>query len=227
MRFRLLDIVFIAIGVAIGIIFSLQIRAHPVKSGGTPFEQLEMKRSLLASFAHEQENLKKQSAAAEEKIKEAQAIIERRSSKETKEVRARLKQIDGFQTEEGAGVRITLNDNPAVARADFSSINENFVQAADLRDIVNALFLKDAVAVSINDKRVTPLTPIQSAFDSVIIGNFQIIPPFVIEAVGLPEALQEAAAFLKKPKIQIFIDRAPRLNIPPLESSRSFQFASL
>lgn len=227
MRFRLLDIVFIAIGVAIGIILSLQIRANPVKSGGTPLEQFEVKRSLLTSFALEQENLKKQLAATEEKRKEAQIIIERRSSKETRRTLERLKQITGFQTEEGEGIQIILNDNSAVTRIDFSSINENFVQATDLRDLVNALFLKDARAVSINDKRIIPLTPIQSAFDSVIIRNFQITPPFVIEAIGRPVALQEAISSIKNSKIQIFIDTALNITVPPLESGRSFKFISL
>lgn len=227
MRFRLFDTAFLIIGVIIGIIFSLQIRANPVKSGGTLLEQFGVKRSLLTSFALEQENLKKQLALIEEKRKEAQAIIERRFSKETRKTLEHLKQVTGFQMEEGEGIRITLNDNPAVTRTDFSSINENFVQATDLRDLANALFLKDARAVSINDKRIIPLTPIQSAFDNVIIRNFQITPPFVIEAIGRPVALQEAISSIKNPKIQIFTDIASNITVPPLESGRSFKFISL
>ena len=72
-------------------------------------------------------------------------------------------------------------------RGDFSAADENFVQAAYLRDLVNALFLKDASAVSVNGKRALPLTPIQSAFDTILIQNVQVYSPFTIEAVGSSE----------------------------------------
>lgn len=227
MRSRLFDFVFISIGITIGIILSLQIRANPVKSGSFPLQQLEVKKSLLEAFSFEQENLKKQLTAIEVKKEEAQDIVERRFSKETRRTIERLKELTGFQVIEGKGIRITLSDNPSVVRSDFSSINENFVQATDLRDLVNGLFLQDAVAISVNEKRIIPLTPIQSAFDSMLVGNFQITPPFIFEAVGNPESLQEALRFIKKSKIQIFTDIFGNLKIPPLESSRSMKFTSL
>lgn len=227
MRSRLLDFVFITIGVTIGIILSLQIRANPVKSGSFPWQQLETKKSLLETFSLEQENLKKQLTVIEAKKEEAQSIIERRFSKETRRTLEHLKELTGFQAIEDEGIRIALSDNPSVARSDFSSINENFVQATDLRDLVNGLFLQDAKAISVNGKRITPLTTIQSAFDSMLIGNFQITTPFVLEAVGNPVSLQEALRSIKKSKIQIFTDVLRDVKIPPLESSRSMKFTSL
>lgn len=226
MRIRLLDLVFIAIGVTVGIILSLQIRADPIRSGSFPLEQLEVKKSLLESFSLEQENLKKELQAIEAKKKEARDIIERRSSVKTRRTLDRLKKLTGFQPLEGEGVRITLSDHSSVSRADFSSINENFVQATDLRDIVNGLFLKDAAAISINNKRISPLTPIQSAFDNILVGNFQITPPFSIEAIGNPTALQEAVHSIKKSKIRIFVDVAAKLKILSRESIRSTKFLS-
>lgn len=227
MHIRLLDLVFIAIGITIGIILSLQIRADPIRSGSFPLEQLEVKKSLLESFFLEQENLKKELQGIEEKKKEAQNVIERRSSSKTRRTLDRLKKLTGFQSLEDKGVRITLSDHSSVSRADFSSINENFVQATDLRDIVNGLFLKDAAGISINGKRISPLTSIQSAFDNILVGNFQIVPPFSIEAIGNPVALQEAVHSVKKSKIRIFVDSVSKLKIPSLDSIRSIKFISL
>ena len=141
----------------------------------------------------------------------------------------RLEHLTGLDEIKGIGVRITLSDNSSVNRVDFSSLNEYFVQATDLRDLVNALFLKDATAVAINGKRILPLTTIQAVFDSILVGNIQISSPFVVEAVGTPAGLQDALQQIQERKIQIFVDPNVNLTIPPLEMAnvRAAQYMSL
>lgn len=227
MRIRLIDFSFIFIGVVAGIILSLQIQAKPVFTGSFPLDQLKTQKSLISTFALEQESLKKKLEEIKEKHSSLQKTLEKYSSKKTLQTLDRLKQTVGLTEITGEGIRISLNDNPSVSRFDFSGINENFVQAADIRDLVNALFLKDAVAVAVNGKRISPLTSIQSVFDSILIGNFQTAPPFIFEAVGNSEALAEAKHILEKRKIQIFADYSVLLRIPALESVRQVKFISL
>ena len=203
-RLNLISIVFIFIGIMIGIILSLQVRANPVSLGSFPLEQLEIQKSLLNSFSLEQQDLKQKLDAVEIKTAEAQKIIEKNTPSKILKSLDNLKSLTGFKPVKGIGIRIILNDNAAVNRIEFSSANESFVQAADLRDLVNLLFLKDAQAISINGKRVTPFISIQSVFDSMLIGNYQISPPFVIEAIGNTEALLEAVRQFNKRKIFSF-----------------------
>ena len=79
MRLNLINIVFIFIGIMIGIILSLQIRANPVSLGSFPLKQLEIQKSLLDSFSLEQRDLKQKLDAVETKINEAQQIVEKKS----------------------------------------------------------------------------------------------------------------------------------------------------
>ena len=227
MKIRLVSSFFIIIGVAIGIILSLQVRANPVRFGTSPVDQLETRRALLATFTLQQEDLKKKLTAVDEKLHEAESIIAKRSSPQTLQILKHLKHLTGFDEVAGNGIRMILNDNINVTRVDFSSVNENFVQATDLRDMVNALFLKDAKAVAINGKRVLPLTPIQSIFDNILIGNFKISSPFVVEAIGNVDALKDAIQSIQKRKIRIFVDTDVTMRIESAESSKSVQFISL
>ncbi|MBI2638542.1 DUF881 domain-containing protein [Candidatus Peregrinibacteria bacterium] len=227
MKTRFFNLFFIFIGIIIGIILSLQIRAQPVGTGSSPEKQLAIQKSLLNSFLTEQESLKKKLLSIEEKLSSAKEIMEKRSSRETQKTLSRLKRLTGFDAVSEEGIRITLSDNPSVSRVDFSALNENFVQASDLRDLVNVLFLQDAKAISINEKRILPFTSIQPVFDSILVGNFQIGSPFVISVVGNPDALQEAVKVLHKRKIQIFVDTPQTITVASADNPRSLKFLSL
>lgn len=227
MQIRLVNSIFTLVGIAIGIIIALQFQAKPVPFGSFPLEQLEIQRSLLITFSQEQTDLKKELQNIEIKLEEAKEIIKKRSSTKIQATLNRLKRLAGLTPEAGSGVRITLDDNPLVSRGDFSNINENFIQATDIRDLVNFLFLKDAKAIAINGKRILPLTPIQPVFDSILVDNFQISPPFKIEAIGIPNGLTEAVLPYKTRKIHIFVEIAEDLVIPALEGPRNTKFLSI
>lgn len=227
MKLRFIDIIFIFIGVSIGIIVSLQLRAQPPQVGSSAQDQLSIQKSLLASFSLEQEDLKKQIKNFDEKLSNAKEIIKNRSSRATVNKIEHLKSLTQMESVEGEGVRITLNDNPSVSRLDFSAIDENFIQASDLRDLINALYLKGAKAISINQKRISPLTPIQSVFDSMLLGNFQISPPFVVEAVGNADALINAASYLQQKKIHAFFEKVNSLEVKASEGSKPIKYVSL
>jgi uncharacterized protein YlxW (UPF0749 family) len=226
MRIRLVNISFIVIGVIIGSILALQIRAKPVNVGSYPLDQLEVQRSLLTAFSSEQDVLKKSLATIEQKLEEEKTFLEKISSKETKNELARLKSLTGLDVVEGEGIKITLKDNSTFSRTDFSAVNENFVQATDLRDLVNLLFLQDAKAIAINDIRVLPLTPVQPVFDSVLVGNLQIGSPFEIVAIGNIDSLLEATKTIKKRKIQVYVDSPIFAKINPTDNPRELKFIS-
>lgn len=228
MKIRFIDLFFIIIGISVGVILSLQIRSKPVRFGSSQIDQMEVQKDLLETFSLEQDELRKELDAIQIKLSEAKDIIEKRSSKQTLKTINHLKELTGLTSVSESGIRITITDNPSVTRINFSSLSEDFIQTTDLRDLVNTLFLKDAKAISINGKRVMPLTPLTSVFDTILIDNIQITPPFVIEAIGNEEELQSALQYLnKKRKIQIFVDTVPDLTINPLQTMRPVKFLSL
>lgn len=226
-RISLLGVVFIVIGVVIGTILSLQIRADPVGKRSFPLDQIEVRRSLLEAFSLEQQGLREQLAEMEEKKNEAKTVIEQRSSRQTVQILEKLRNTTGFSSVEGEGVRVTLKDNLDAPRVEFAPQNAQFVQASDLRDLVNALYLQNAQAMVINGKRITPLTPIHPIFDSILVGNVQMNTPFVVEAIGHPDTIKAAVAVLENRKIRAYVDTPVLLALPPLESMRSFKFLTL
>ena len=227
MRHKVIISIFILIGVAIGIILSLQIRTRPPEIGSFPLDQLTAQKAMLDTFSIEQQDLKMKLEAVESALKTTRAAFDANSSKKTLKTLTDLKNLTGFDLAQGTGIRITLGDNPAASRVDFSTIDENFVQASDLRDLANTLFLKDALAVAINGKRITPLTPIQSLFDSILIDNLQTTPPFVIEAIGNPVALEAGIHTFNKRKLTLYIDVKPVLALPSLDALHKLTFTSL
>lgn len=226
MRIRLVNISFIVIGIIVGGILALQIRAKPVNIGSYPLDQLEVQRSLLTTFSSEQDALKKSLATIEQKLEEEKTIIEKVSSKETQNELARLKTLTGLDVVSGEGIKVTLSDNPTFLRTDFSAVDENFVQATDLRDLVNGLFLQGAKAVAINNIRILPLTPIQPVFDSILVGNLQIGSPFEVIAIGNVDALLEATQNIKKRKIRTYIDSPVSAKINPTDNPRELKYIS-
>lgn len=226
-RISFLGVVFIVIGVVIGTILSLQIRADPVGRQSFPLDQLEVRRGLLETFSVEQQELRQELAELSAKRDEAKVQIEQRSSRQMVKTLEDLRQKTGFSPISGDGIRITLADNLDTPRSGFVSLTEQFVQASDIRDLVNALYLQNAKAIAVNGKRVAPLTPIHPIFDSILVGSAQMNPPFVVEVIGHPETLQGALAALEKRKIRVYVDTPVSLTLPGLESIRSFKFLSL
>lgn len=226
MRLKFINLLFIFIGVSIGIILALQIRIRPIGADSSLVGKFEAQKSILSTFTLEQEQLKKKLRSIQSKLEETKRAIEQRSSKKNQEVLFRLKSLVGGDVVMGEGLKITLDDSLTVSRADFSSVNENFVQASDLRDLVNNLFLQDAEAIAINGKRILPLTPIQPVFDSVLVGNFHVGSPFVVIAAGRPKALVEALNIFKGRKIKIHVETPSVLTVDPVESIRPVKFLS-
>lgn len=227
MKIKFIDIIFVFIGIFIGVVLALQIRTQPVRIGSFPLDQYETQRSLLSSFSAEQEQLKESLSIIENKLYEAKKALELRTSRQTLELLDNLKKLTGFNPVKGEGIKIIINDNPNVSRVDFSATNEYFVQAPDLRDLVNILYLNEANAIAINGKRISPLTPIRSIFDSIFLENVQINPPFIIEAVGVPGSLETALFSFRERKIQMSMIRLDNLTIGPRESLRPFKYLSL
>jgi uncharacterized protein YlxW (UPF0749 family) len=95
----------------------------------------------------------------------------------------------------GEGVVVTLDDAPSddVVGDDplrGGAVSEGRVRDADLQDVVNGLWAAGAEAVAVDGQRLTALTAIRSAGESVLVDLRPLSPPYVVEAVGDPSRLE-------------------------------------
>lgn len=88
----------------------------------------------------------------------------------------------------GPGVVVVVDDAPS------RSGSEGLVFDSDLSRLVNGLRQAGAEAVAINGRRVTALTPIRSAGAAITVDYVSLNPPYTVEAIGDPAALQAGFA---------------------------------
>ena len=97
----------------------------------------------------------------------------------------------------GPGVVVTLDDAPApagVAQPRGGRTVDGRIFDRDLGAAVNALWAAGAEAVSVNGQRVTSLTAIRAAGEAILVDLRPLSPPYVLRAIGDPDALEPAFA---------------------------------
>ncbi len=99
----------------------------------------------------------------------------------------------------GPGLTVTVTD--PVSAPDLTDVSKQRVAGSrqvildrDLRLVVNSLWASGAEAVSVGGVRVGPNVTIRQAGGGILADNQPIASPFVILAVGPPQAMQDAFA---------------------------------
>ena len=95
----------------------------------------------------------------------------------------------------GPGLVVRLDDAPAGDGAGTEPLRggtapEGRVLDRDLQDVVNGLWAAGAEAVAINGQRLSALTAVRSAGDSILVDLRPLSPPYVVQAVGDPATLE-------------------------------------
>ena len=104
----------------------------------------------------------------------------------------------GLVALQGPGVVVSLRDStrpvpPGVAPGDL------LVSSADLRQVIDLLWLSGAEAVSVNGERIAVTTPLTDIGSSVLVNSSYLQPPYQISAIGPPDLytrLATSAAFV-------------------------------
>uniref|UniRef100_UPI00157181FF DUF881 domain-containing protein n=1 Tax=Tessaracoccus timonensis TaxID=2161816 RepID=UPI00157181FF len=92
----------------------------------------------------------------------------------------------------GPGVRVTLRDAPADVKPAGVDDDDLVVHQQDIQSVVNALWAGGAEAMTIQDQRVIATTGIKCVGNTVVLHGVPYAPPYVIEAIGSPEKLEQA-----------------------------------
>lgn len=102
---------------------------------------------------------------------------------------ARAEAMTGLTAVRGPGVRVTFSD--ATGTCSTGRAEDCRIQDVDLQLAANLLWGSGAEAVAINGERIIATSAIRSAGSSVLINYRVLASPYVIEAIGDPEVMQE------------------------------------
>lgn len=104
----------------------------------------------------------------------------------------RARQAAGLSPVSGPGVEVVLGDGTDVAPG--ADPNDYLIHDTDIAAVVNALFVGGAEAIEVNGERIVATTPIRCAGTTVLVNSARLGSPYVITAVGDPDALAAAVA---------------------------------
>lgn len=99
----------------------------------------------------------------------------------------------------GPGLVVTLDDAADAApdsggEVRGGQLGDGRIYDRDVQDVVNALWLAGAEAISINNLRLTAQTAIRSAGEAVLVDFRPLSPPYVLRAIGDVDRMEPAFA---------------------------------
>ena len=89
----------------------------------------------------------------------------------------------------GPGITVVLDDSSA-SRSGTGDPNDLIVHERDIQTVVNALWAAGAEAVAINGERLSSLSAVRCAGNTLLLHGVVHSPPYEIRAIGDPDALE-------------------------------------
>ena len=111
----------------------------------------------------------------------------------------------------GRGLVVSLDDAPVDARRDGVNVDLLVVHQQDIQAVMNALWAGGAEAMGLMDQRVISTTGVQCQGNVLRLHGRMYSPPFVITAVGDPDALR--AALDDDPDVRTYVRQAGQLGL--------------
>ena len=202
------NISFLIVAVVLGALISLQWNS-PLPS--VPASHERATELTIQRLEAEQEELK----ATIAQLRSQLDAYQQQSTERTKmleEIKTQLagqKLRAGLLPVQGPGVRVVLDDG--AQRMMPSGPGDYLVHEYDIRDVVNLLWMAGSEAIAINQERVVASTSIYCVGSTVMVNDTRLSPPYVIQAIGLPDAQSEV---LRNPSyLRDLKDRAARYGV--------------
>ena len=176
-----------------------------------------------------------------EKLKEKEQTLTRLREDVTKNNKLsdeQRKKIDnnntilGLTKVTGKGVQIVLKDGEENKKAGSTlEASQTIVHDVDILEIVNVLRNAGAEAISINGHRIIATSPISCIGTVIKINDEKVGAPYVISAIGNPEALESALnipggiiSILEKFGIKITKEKKEEIKIPEYTGVYKYQY---
>ena len=159
------------------------------------------------------------------------------SVQQVQETAQALRQPAGLAPVEGPGLTVTLDDAPdeVVDSTEDIDVGNLVVHQQDIQAVVNALWAGGAEAMTIQDQRVISTTGIKCVGNTVRLHGVPYSPPYVITAVGNPDAMLTSVN--SSPYIEIYkqyverwqlgyaVEAHTEVELPGYEGSTDLKFA--
>lgn len=140
---------------------------------------------------------------------------------------AQYRLVLGLVPVEGPGVRVTVAEVAAAG-----GVLPSAVHPQDLSGLANELWSAGAEAMAINGVRVMATTGIRYADGRLVVGDVPVAPPYRLEAIGDPAALQAALAIrggfvdgLRAVGVRVEVRHAARIRLPARPGMIPFRHA--
>lgn len=227
------SVIALIIGLIVGLFVTAQFKS-PRQRILNPVEPISSLTETHAALVEKSNRLKDEIKNKRDESKQLQDQLKRsrKNTQDLVEELEKLKDLVGLTEVQDKGIVITLAD---ASRGELSV--DSIIHAADLRDVVNILWSKDAKAISINDERVVATTSIDSIINTVLVNNTRITSPFVIKSLGDQRVLAEAVESTqnladlhrrrKNSGIIFNVERAKEVTIIGFSGSFEVKFAKL
>ena len=206
------------VGLVIAIQTKTQAETEAIKQA--PSRQLEQTVALLKEAEEKKANLEKQLSELRKQIEGMQKAPDQAVSKENMD---KVYMLAGLTEVEGKGIKVTLDDRNSSKNA--TPDNDGLVHAEDVLKLANDLKSGGATAISVNNQRLVTTSEIVDvdAGSSMLINQTRLVSPYVITALGDPDALKVSLTFrggivefLRFYGIDVKIDTIDKgLKIPP------------
>ena len=93
-----------------------------------------------------------------------------------------LNSLSGYEAVRGDAVRVSIQASVKPSLND--GVDLGIVLDSDVARVVNGLFSNGAVAISVNNYRITSTSAIRSAGQAILVGYQALTPPYEITAIG-------------------------------------------
>ena len=132
----------------------------------------------------------------------------------------------------GQGVTIVCKDGEISSSSVLTS--QYLVHDGDLLNLINALKNAGAEAISVNEQRIVNKTSVYCSGNIIMINNERVGSPFVIKAIGNPEALYGAIIMpgsyyskMKEDGVQVSITKENSIVIPKYNGNYKYEYATI
>jgi uncharacterized protein YlxW (UPF0749 family) len=169
-----------------------------ISSAGTDLrpERYDDLADLAEARSQDAAELNDQQAKLQAEVDQLTRTLQGTAIKEANEQVDRLRGPAGLVPVTGPGLTVTLTDAPEVDLEDpelkpDESVdpNQKLVHEQDIQAVANALWAGGAEAVTVRSQRVISTTGIRCVGNTVLLHGVTYSPPYVIAAIGDPEAM--------------------------------------
>lgn len=207
--------VLLASGIGLGVLISVQWQSQ-LQLTGPALQQSnsEIVAVTIQRLEAEQSDLKRRLADLRSELDTARTG-EHGNRATLQELSAEIDReriVAGMVALQGPGVVAGFDDSTARSVAPGEDPANYILHDYDLRDILNALWIAGAEAISLNGERIVSNSSLYCVGSTILCNTTRLSPPYVIHAIGDPAALE--AALYGSPQMEKFNQRAEIYDLP-------------